>query len=437
MGRVEQPPPAERREGKGDHPRHKEHAAPFALAFAGQIINEVRCDQAYERFQENGGERKDCRLLHHHPENVARQQESEISKTDEPRLGLVQHRQIDRVEGRIDNKAGDDQNKWQTHQKSGCRALPKKFSKTAASRYARAGLLKRRNPCMHCICHALLRRINGRSSTVDQRRSVPANSAGTRFVLTDSKRSGAKRALKFLFRPLDDVVELLVALSELGDHHGIDGLVVHLSTDFGASRRAEHRGLLIAARWIAVNHTLRRLDCLPGIEVVHALERRQVVTDRGGDQLSYRFLLRYMQQEIFAGRLVLREAPQAVKLRKLTDEAALRTSRHRVTPDVFRNLWIVTLGNRPRTRRIHNSRTLAGNDPPIVARVVPGVDLGWVNRHELLQVFERGASFVRVDLDVVLLVDHHYAVGLEKRTDPVDSVAGLTHWQANRETRLV
>src|SRR4029078_8975169 len=144
-----------------------------------------------------------------------------------------------------------------------------------------------------------------------------------------------------------------------------------------------------------------------------------------------------MQQEIFAGRLVLRETPQTVKLWKLTHEAALWTSRHRVTPDVFRNLWIVTLGNRRRPRRIHNSRTLAGNDPPIVARVVPGVDLGWVNRHELLQVFERGASFVRVDLDDVPLVDHHYAAGLAELTDPVHSVAGLTHWQANRETRLL
>src|SRR5215475_11459208 len=97
--------------------------------------------------------------------------------------------------------------------------------------------------------------------------------------MTELQGSGAKRALKLLFGPLDDVVELLVALRELGGHHSINGLIVHLSTDFGACRCTEHRGLLVAAWGIAVNHTFRRLDRLPSIEIVHALERGQVVAD--------------------------------------------------------------------------------------------------------------------------------------------------------------
>src|SRR5215510_7048878 len=161
----------------------------------------------------------------------------------------------------------------------------------------------------------------------------------------DKARSRTQRAFELLLRPLDDVVELLVALRELGHHHGVDGLIVHLRTDFGARRRAEHRGLLVSSRWIAVDDALRRLDRLPGLEIVHALERRKVITDRSGNQLGHRFPLRHMEQEILARRFVLREAPQSVELRELSDKTALRTARHCVMPDVFRDLDIVALGD--------------------------------------------------------------------------------------------
>src|SRR5262245_33796019 len=197
----------------------------------------------------------------------------------------------------------------------------------------------------------------------------------------DKARSRTQRAFELLLRPLDDVVELLVALRELGHHHGIDGLVVHLGTNFRTRGRAEHRGLLIGPGRIAVHDALRRLDRLPGLEVVHALERWQVVPARSGNQLGHRFFLRHMEQEIFACRLVLRETPQSVELRELSDKTALRTTRHGVMPDVFRDLDIVTLGDRPRAWRVHDAGAFAGNDPPVIAGVVPRVDLRWIHRH--------------------------------------------------------
>src|SRR5215831_10581073 len=244
-----------------------------------------------------------------------------------------------------------------------------------------------------------------------------------------SRNLCTQRAFELLLGPFDHVIELLVALRELRHHHGIDGLVVHLSADFGTRRRAEHRGLLVAAWRIAVDHALRRLDGLPGIEVVHALERRQVVADRGRDQLSDRLLLRHVQQEILGRRFVLRKAPQAIELRKLTDVTTLWPTRHGVQPDIFCNLRIVALGDGPRAWRVHDARAFAGDDPAIVAGIVPGVDLRRIHRHELLEILHHFAGFVRVDLDVVLVVDHDDAEGLEQRADPVDRVAGLTHRQ--------
>src|ERR1700690_4108601 len=87
-------------------------------------------------------------------------------------------------------------------------------------------------------------------------------------------RLDAPGAFEFFLGPLDDVVELLLALRELRHHHGVDRLVVDLGADIRAGRRAGHRGLLVTARRVAINGAGRRTDGLPGIEGVTALERR-------------------------------------------------------------------------------------------------------------------------------------------------------------------
>ena len=108
-----------------------------------------------------------------------------------------------------------------------------------------------------------------------------------------------------------------------------------------------------------------------------------------------------------------------------------------MVPDVLGNVRIVALGDRPRARRIHDARALAGDDPAIVAGVVPGVNVRRVHRHELLHVLERLAGLVGVDLDLVVMVDEHDAHGFEERADPVDRVRRLAHRQADREAGLV
>ena len=100
-------------------------------------------------------------------------------------------------------------------------------------------------------------------------------------------------------------------------------------------------------------------------------------------------------------------------------------------PAFLRHLRVVALGDRPGARRVHDARSLAGNEPAVVAGIVPGVNLRRIHRHQLLEVFQRRARLVGVDLDVVLGVDHDDAVGVEQRADPVDGVARLAHRQAD------
>src|SRR5262249_26395499 len=207
-----------------------------------------------------------------HPENVARQQIAEIPKANETRLRLVQHRQVDRVESRIYDKAGNDRDQRQAHQKRDGRALSEKFAKPAARGGLNALALQAGNPGLNCICHAAASDL----LMVAPRRwftTRVCRPKGPAYEFSTQGRSlRAQRAFKLFLSPLDDVVELFVALRELCHHHGIDGLVVHLGTDFGPRRRAEHRGLLVTPWRIAVHDALWRLDRLPRVKIIHALE---------------------------------------------------------------------------------------------------------------------------------------------------------------------
>ena len=102
-------------------------------------------------------------------------------------------------------------------------------------------------------------------------------------------------------------------------------------------------------------------------------------------------------------------------------------------PAIRRHSRIIALGDRPGARRVHDARALAGDEPAVIAGIVPGVNFRRIHRHQLLHVFERRAGLVGVDLDVVLGVDHDHAIGSEQRADPIDRVRGLAHRQADRE----
>src|SRR5664279_5767210 len=86
---------------------------------------------------------------------------------------------------------------------------------------------------------------------------------GRHAYVRERERLDAQGAFEFFLGPLDDVVELLVALRELCHHHGVDRLVVDLGADIRAGRRAGHRGLLVTARRVAVHGANRRSDLLP------------------------------------------------------------------------------------------------------------------------------------------------------------------------------
>ena len=106
-------------------------------------------------------------------------------------------------------------------------------------------------------------------------------------------------------------------------------------------------------------------------------------------------------------------------------------------PAILRHRRIVALGDRPGARRIHDARAFAGDQPAIVAGVVPGVNLGRIDLHDLAGHFHGLPRLVGIDLDVVLGIDEHDAIGIEQPADPVDRVGGLSHRQADREAGLV
>ena len=116
VGRVEQPPPAERRHRQRDHPRHQQQAAPEPLVARRDVVHQVREDEAEERLQDHRGDREEAALEDHQLEGVAFQQEGEVAEPDERGHPLVQHAQIDRVDRRIDHQPRDQQDQRQRQQ---------------------------------------------------------------------------------------------------------------------------------------------------------------------------------------------------------------------------------------------------------------------------------------------------------------------------------
>src|SRR5437660_12921773 len=105
---------------------------------------------------------------------------------------------------------------------------------------------------------------------------------GAGLIRSPARRepSDAQEALELGLRPLDDLVDRLVALRGLRHHDGVDRLVVDLRRDLTPRRIESDAGPLIAARWLAVDRTDPRRDPLPRIVLLQALAPRQVVAVR-------------------------------------------------------------------------------------------------------------------------------------------------------------
>ena len=139
VGRIEQPQPGQRAHRRRDHPRHQQHAAPFALSLGRNVVDEVGDDEADQRLEDHRRDREDAGLLDHQPEGFALEQELEIAEADEVLHRLVQGRQMQRIERRIDHQDADQQDQRQRHQK--------RRGRLALERGAQTGALARRARC--------------------------------------------------------------------------------------------------------------------------------------------------------------------------------------------------------------------------------------------------------------------------------------------------
>src|SRR6516225_3011884 len=84
-------------------------------------------DKTDDGLEDDGGDREQERLFDHHPEGVASEQELEVTQADKTLHRLVQGRQMDRIDGRIDHQAGDDCDQRQCHQKRDRRLAAREF----------------------------------------------------------------------------------------------------------------------------------------------------------------------------------------------------------------------------------------------------------------------------------------------------------------------
>src|SRR5262249_24761718 len=84
--------------------------------------------------------------------------------------------------------------------------------------------------------------------------------------------------------PGDRLVYRAAGLCALPDHLRHDRLEVHLPGDRCWRGRAGDPRYLVLARWVVIERALRGSDLLPDLEVMHALERRDVVTETGVDE---------------------------------------------------------------------------------------------------------------------------------------------------------
>ena len=131
VGRLEQPPPAERRQGRRDHPRHQHHAAPFALSLGRDGVDRMRRDQADQHLEQHRDQREHHRLANHHPEGVALEQKEEIIEANEFGLGLVEHGEEHRIGRRVGDEAEHQRQQRHAHQHPHGRLAADKFAPPA------------------------------------------------------------------------------------------------------------------------------------------------------------------------------------------------------------------------------------------------------------------------------------------------------------------
>ena len=129
-----------------------------------------------------------------------------------------------------------------------------------------------------------------------------------------------------------------------------------------------------------------------------------------------------MHQQALRRRLVLGEIPEAPEIRKEGGEPTLRSGRSIMRPALFAHLGRIAHRDCPGAGRVHDQRTLAGDQPFVVAGVVPCPDVGRQARHDLLEPIQHLARGVRLDRDLSLRVDKLGTIRVEHGADPIDRI---------------
>ena len=73
------------------------------FSFRRYVVHEMRHHEADQRLEEDRAHGEDDRLLDHHPEEIAPEEEREVAEADEAFHRLVERREVQRVERRIDD----------------------------------------------------------------------------------------------------------------------------------------------------------------------------------------------------------------------------------------------------------------------------------------------------------------------------------------------
>ena len=144
-------------------------------------------------------------------------------------------------------------------------------------------------------------------------------------------------------------------------------------------------GVMPGADRIVVHRALRRLDLGPDLEVVQLLVGRDVVARDLVVTLLDLFRLHQVLDQLLGRGLVGAELPDAPEEGCRRHETALRTGRRGEGPAVRRHLRRIALGHRPGRRRIGDQRALAGDQRPVVRRVVEAARLAGQVLDELLR----------------------------------------------------
>ena len=118
-----------------------------------------------------------------------------------------------------------------------------------------------------------------------------------------------------------------------------------------------------------------------------------------------------MRQQIARRGLVLREGPQAEEIRPHRHHAAFWPARIGEGPAIRCNLRRIAFGHRPGRGRVPDHRRPAGDQRPVIGRVIIADRIGRQERRHPLGIFQRRPHIVGIDRDVALAI---HQVGPER-----------------------